>query len=65
MSFTQQDFIDADMDIDDVLSANCAVEWLNDNTTIEIDFESPERLKDIPNTAKLFLIKFTEFNSTK
>ncbi len=65
MSFEKQDFIDAGMDIDDVLSANCGVEWLNDNTTIEIDFEDSETLQNMPNVAKLFIIKFTEFNSTQ
>lgn len=65
MSFEKQDFIDAGMDIDDVLSANCAVEWLNDNTTIEIDFEDPEALNELPNVAKLFIIKFTAINSTQ
>ena len=64
MSFTKEDFIYAGMDVDDILAANVAVEWLQDNTIIEVDFDELETLKNMPNCAKLFVVKFTAINST-
>lgn len=64
MSFTKDDFMYAGMDVDDVLTANAAVEWIRDNTIIEVNFDDIETLKNMPNAAKLFVVKFTLINST-
>ncbi len=65
MSFSKEEFKEAGIEIEDILSANTAVEWLNDNTKLKIDLEDVKALKDIPNAAKLFIVKFAVINSTE
>lgn len=64
MSFTREDFMSAGIDVEDLLTANTAIEWIQDNTIIEVNFEDVETLKNMPNAAKLFVVKFTAINST-
>ena len=65
MSFEKEDFIDAGMEIEDVLSANAAVEWLIDHTTLNIDEEDADTLNNLPSVGKLFIVKFENINSSK
>lgn len=55
--FTIEDFENAGIEgIADILSANAGVEWVKENTTIEVD----DDLDVLPICAKLFIRKFTE-----
>lgn len=48
-----------------VLKATAALEWLAQNTTLEIDLKDPESLEKLPATAKLFVGKYAEVISLK
>ena len=44
-----------------LLYINSALEWLEEHTTIEFDKDSIESVQALPASAKLFLVKATEF----
>lgn len=60
MSFTKDQFMAAGMDVTDELTANVAVEWLLENTTFDIDLNNFDTVDNLPNSAKLFVVKFSE-----
>lgn len=42
------------------LYAEAGLEWLRDNTTLEINLTDMETVKALPSSARLFLVKFCE-----
>lgn len=49
----------------DVLKATAALEWIGANTSLDVDLEDPESIKELPATAKLFVSKYVEVLSLK
>jgi TusA-related sulfurtransferase len=49
----------------DILKATAALEWIRDNTTLEVDLEDPASIEKLPATAKLFVSKYVEVLSLK
>lgn len=47
------------------LKAAAALEWIAQNTTLEVDPEDPESVKKLPAMAKLFIGKYAEVISLK
>lgn len=45
------------------LYAEAGLEWLRDNTILEIDITDTESIKALPSSARLFLVKFCEISS--
>lgn len=45
------------------LTGNAALEWLAENTTLDIDFDDYEKVKKLPFAAQLFISKFDEIMS--
>lgn len=62
---TASDFTNAGIPVDDtptaVLNAECALDWIEHNTTIAVD---KGNLSALPAGAKLFILKFGEIMST-
>lgn len=61
MTKEQIQSLDIGIDVDDntaFLSANAAIEWIAENTTI-----NTEDIENLPYRAKLFISKFCEVNS--
>lgn len=48
------------VEADKQLYAESGLEWLRDNTTLEIDLTDAESLKALPAAARLFIVKFCE-----
>lgn len=44
----------------DRLYVESGLEWLRDNTTLEIGLTEPETIKSLPASARLFLVKYCE-----
>ena len=44
----------------DQLYVESGLEWLQDNTTLEMDLADPETIKQLPASARLFLVKYCE-----
>ena len=42
------------------LYVEAGLEWLRDNTTLNIDITDMESIKALPSSARLFLVKFCE-----
>lgn len=42
------------------LYVEAGLEWLRDNTTLDIDITDTESIKALPSSARLFLVKFCE-----
>lgn len=53
----------ATKDATDLLMANAAIEWLAENTTIEVKPDDPESIKELPASAKLYVSKYVEILS--
>lgn len=47
----------------DQLYVESGLEWLRDNTTLEIDLADVETIKNLPGSARLFLVKYCELLS--
>lgn len=45
------------------LYAEAGLEWLRDNTTLDVDITDTESVKALPSSARLFLVKFCEICS--
>lgn len=45
------------------LYVESGLEWLRDNTTLEVDITNMESIKALPSSARLFLVKFCEICS--
>lgn len=45
------------------IRAIAALEWVQENTTLEVDMDDAESIKALPATAKLFVAKFSELLS--
>lgn len=45
------------------LYIEAGLEWLRDNTTLEVDITDMESIKALPSSARLFLVKFCEIYS--
>jgi TusA-related sulfurtransferase len=50
-------------DAGELLKANAALEWIAQNTTIEVDLDDPASIEKLPATAKLFVGKYVEILS--
>lgn len=46
--------------IENKLAMSSAFEWINENTTLEVEIESDESINALPSCAKLFAIKFCD-----
>lgn len=42
------------------LYVEAGLEWLRDNTMLEVDITNMESIKALPSSARLFLVKFSE-----
>lgn len=45
------------------LYVEAGLEWLRDNTILEVDITNTESIKALPSSARLFLVKFCEICS--
>lgn len=52
-------------DASELLKAVAALEWISENTTLEVNTEDPAELEKLPATAKLFVSKYVEILSLK
>ena len=48
-----------------LLSALAALEWVRDNTVLELDLTDIESIACLPANAKLFVVKCTELNTVR
>lgn len=48
------------IDNNNLLLVNAGIEWLQDNTTFELNPENIETIKALPSGAMLFLVKFVD-----
>ena len=60
---TKEQFQELGIDVSGELIGNAALEWLSENTTLEIDLEDVETVKAMPFAAKLFITKYDEIIS--
>lgn len=60
---TIEQFENAGILISDVLAGNAALEWINENTTLTIDLNDFNSINNMPNAAKLFVVKYTEIST--
>lgn len=58
---TTEDFrsLNLPVEVDCQLYVESGLEWLRDNTTLEIDIDNMESIKALPSSARLFLVKFS------
>lgn len=61
---TKKQFQEFGIDVSGELIGNAALEWLSENTTLEIDLENAETVKMLPFAAKLFISKYDEIISS-
>lgn len=52
-------------DASELLKAIAALEWISENTSLEVSTEDPAALKELPASAKLFVSKYVEILSLK
>lgn len=59
---TSDEFRNLDLPVEnlDQLYAESGLEWLRDNTTLEVDLADPETIKSLPASARIFLVKYCE-----
>lgn len=59
---TTEDFRNLNLPVgaDCQLYVESGLEWLRDNTALEIDMDNMESIKALPSSARLFLVKFCE-----
>lgn len=48
-----------------VLKAEAALDWMRENTTLEIDKANVESIKALPASAKLFVVQYSDLLSAK
>lgn len=62
---TAEEFQGLDLPVgaDARLYVEAGLEWLRDNTTLELDIVDVESIKALPSSARLFLVKFCEICS--
>ena len=51
------------VETDTQLYVETGLEWLRDNTMLEVDITNTESIKALPSSARLFLVKFCEICS--
>ena len=57
---TAEQFKEIEIPVKSSIIGNAALEWLEKNTSLEINIEDIESLKALPFSAKLFILKFDE-----
>lgn len=62
---TAEEFKGLDLSVPDSaqLYVESGLEWLRDNTTLNVDLADVETIKALPSSARLFLVKFSEICS--
>lgn len=60
---TKEQFKNAGILISDELAGNAALEWINENTTLLIDLNDFNSINNMPNAAKLFVVKYSEIST--
>ena len=61
---TQSQFAEQGITVSNDLNGNAALEWLLQNTSLEIDLNDIETVKNLPFSAKVFISKFDEITSS-
>ena len=61
---TLEQFKEFGITIGNELIGNAALEYIAENTTLEIDFDNADTVKALPFSAKLFVQKYEEVVST-
>ena len=60
---TKEQFDNYGITVSNELIGNAALEWISENTTLEVDLNDVTTLEALPFSAKLFISKFDEIVS--
>lgn len=61
---TLKQFEECGIPVNDELTGNAALEYIANNTTLAVDLNDVETVKNLPFSAKLFISKYEEIVST-